>query len=227
MRAKLILSWSGGKDSAMALYELKRAAHWDVVALLTTITEDYDRISMHGVRRTLLEQQAAALELPLVPVLISKRSSNEEYETKMRRALEEQKRAGVVAVAFGDIFLEDLRHYREGKLAETGLTPVFPIWLKPSKELAAAFIDLGFEAITTCVDSQKLDRRFVGRSYDRQFLSELPEGIDPCGENGEFHSFAHNGPIFRERVPFRRGEVVLRDERFFFCDLLPPEKLDV
>ncbi len=221
MKQRVLFSWSGGKDSAMALYELERSGDYEIAALLTTVTEDYDRISMHGVRRVLLERQADALGLPLEKILIPKDATNAEYEMKMRAMLEKYHARGVSAVAFGDIFLEDLRKYREDNLGQIGMRGIFPIWKRDSTELAHSFIALGFEAITTCVDSQSLDRRFVGRFFDPSFLTELPSGVDPCGENGEFHSFAFDGPIFKHRIKFTTGEIVLRDDRFYYCDLLP------
>ncbi len=217
---KVLFNWSGGKDSAMALYELKRSNGCEVAGLLTTITEDYDRISMHGVRRDLLEKQADILCLPLEKVFISKHSSNGEYESKMRAVLEKYKEAGVTSVAFGDIFLEELRRYREDNLANLGMKGIFPLWEKDSFELAHAFIDEGFRAIITCVDSQVLNESFVGREFDRKFLCDLPPTVDPCGENGEFHSFVYDGPIFNKRIAFTRGDIVLRDNRFYYFDIL-------
>ncbi len=221
MKEKVLLSWSGGKDSTMALYELVTAGRYEVVALLTTVTEDYDRISMHGVRRILLEEQANALGIPLEPVLISKQSSNDEYERKMREVLERYQGQGISRVAFGDIYLEDLRKYREDNLARIQMQGIFPIWKRDPAELARSFIELGFQAITTCVDSTLLDKRFAGRLFDRAFLAELPVSADPCGENGEFHSFAFAGPLFRKRIEFERGDIVLKDNRFYYCDLVP------
>ena len=212
--------WSGGKDSAIALYEIQKSKKYNIVSLLTTITEGYDRISMHGVRRVLVEQQAKSLGLPIEEIFISKASSNEEYESKMREVLIRFKKDGVSAVAFGDIFLEDLRRYRENNLLKLGMKGLFPIWGRDTAELARTFIDLGFRAITTCVDSKVLDKRFVGRVIDAHFLDELPPGVDPAGENGEFHSFVFDGPIFGERIAYTLGEQVLRDS-FYFCDLLP------
>ena len=225
MSEKVLFTWSGGKDSAMALYELQREKRYEVAALLTTVTEDYDRISMHGVRRVLLQQQATSLGYPLEIVYLSKNSSNEEYEARLKEKLSQYKARGISFVVFGDIFLEDLRKYRENNLAQVGMKGVFPIWKRDTRELAHTFINLGFKAIITCVDSNALDKRFVGRAYDEQFLSELPASIDPCGENGEFHSFVYDGPIFRERIPFRKGRVVLRDNRFYFCDLVPVQSV--
>jgi len=220
MTEKVLFTWSGGKDSAMALYELKKSNGYEIIGLLTTITEDYDRISMHGVRRTLLEKQADFLCIPLEKVFISKQSSNEEYESRMRAVLEKYKEAGVTSVAFGDIFLEDLRRYREDNLANLGMKGIFPIWKKDSTELAHAFIDQGFRAVITCVDSQVLNKSFVGREFDKKFLGDLPPTVDPCGENGEFHSFVYDGPIFKKRIAYTKGDIVLRDNRFYYCDIL-------
>lgn len=205
----------------MALYELQKNHNFKISALLTTITEGYDRISMHGVRKVLLEQQAESLGLALEKIYISKISSNEEYEAKMRDKLTYYKKLGVSFVVFGDIFLQDLRKYREEKLSEVGMKGIFPIWKINTTELAYTFIDLGFKAITTCVDSKVLDKTFAGRIFDKQFLSELPSGVDPCGENGEFHTFVYDGPIFQKRILFEVGEVVLRDNRFYYSELMP------
>lgn len=218
---KLICSWSGGKDSSLALYEIMQDGNCDVSALLTTITKDYDRISMHGVRNALLERQARSIGLELEKVFITKESTNAEYESGMRRLLEKHAASGVTGVVFGDIFLEDLRKYREEKLALLNLKGIFPIWKKDTRVLAGEFIRLGFKAVIACVDTQALPREFAGRSFDEKFLAELPEGVDPCGENGEFHSFVYDGPIFRDRIDFKIGEVVTREQRFCFCDLLP------
>jgi uncharacterized protein (TIGR00290 family) len=222
MSTNIFLSWSGGKDSSLALYEIRKAGKHRLAALLTTVTEDYDRISMHGVRRVLLEQQAESLGIPLRKILIPKDCSNTIYESRMKALLEEGLREGIETVAFGDIFLEDLKLYREKNLAQIGMKGLFPIWKRDSAELARTFIDLGFKAVLVCVDTAKLDRSFAGRSFDRDLLRDLPPGVDPCGENGEFHSFAYAGPIFKHEIPHTRGEVVQRD-RFCFCDLLPAE----
>jgi uncharacterized protein (TIGR00290 family) len=221
MKEKVILSWSGGKDAALALHELQRSKEYEILALLTTVTEEYDRISMHGVRRVLLERQAESLGLPLENVPISKNTSDEEYDRKMREVLQKYLATGVSCVAFGDVFLQDVRNYREENLSKIGMKGVFPLWQSDTTKLAHTFINLGFEAVITCVDSKVLDRRFVGRAFDERFLSELPSGVDPCGENGEFHSFVYAGPIFRKRILHKRGEVVLRDGRFYYCDLIP------
>jgi uncharacterized protein (TIGR00290 family) len=217
----ILFSWSGGKDSAMALSEIRDDPDYHIAALLTTVTEDYDRISMHGVRRVLLEAQAASLGLPLEVVLITKNASNEEYEASMGRTLAKYKAEGVTSVAFGDIFLEDLRAYREDKLTQLDLSGIFPIWKRDTTELAQAFIRNGFKAITTCVDTQVLGEQFAGREIDQEFLSELPSSVDPCGENGEFHSFVYNGPIFKQPIRYMTGERVLREDRFYYCDLIP------
>ena len=204
----------------MALYELQKAGGYEISALLTTITADYDRVSMHGVRRSLLEQQADSLGYPLEEVLISKDAPNEEYEAKMKETLGKYRKAGVNTVVFGDIFLEDIRKYREENICSIGMKAIFPIWKRGTAELARTFVDLGFKAVVTCVDSQSLGKEFVGRPFDQRFLSELPPNVDPCGENGEFHSFVYDGPLFRQSIAFRLGEVVLRDNRFYFCDLI-------
>ena len=218
---KVVCAWSGGKDSAMALHEVVKSKRYDVLALLTTLTEDYDRISMHGVRRSLLEEQAESLGFHLEKIYISKDSSNAEYESKMKNALERYAAKGIKSVVFGDIFLEDLKKYREEKLAILNLKGVFPVWKKDTRALAEHFLDLGFKAIVTCVDSEVLPKEFAGRKFDEWFLSELPAGVDPCGENGEFHSFVYDGPIFRKKIEVTIGETVLRDKRYYFCDLLP------
>jgi uncharacterized protein (TIGR00290 family) len=219
MVEKVVFTWSGGKDSALALYEIQKRDDQEVVALLTTLTEDYDRISMHGVRRILLERQANSLGLPIEKVYLSKDSSNVETEAKMREVLQKYLMAGVSSVVFGDIFLEDLRKYREDNLSKIGMRAIFPIWKRDTIGLARGFIDSGFKAVITCVDSNALDKAFAGRLYDHRFLSELPSTVDPCGENGEFHSFVYDGPIFKKRVPYARGEIVFRDNRYWYCDL--------
>ena len=220
MSKDIFLSWSGGKDSALALYEIQKAGTHRVAALLTTITEDYDRISMHGVRRALLEQQAEALGLPLKKILIPKDSTNAMYESRMRALLEEGLRDGIDTVGFGDIFLEDLKLYREKNLAQLGMKGIFPIWKQDSQELAQSFIRMGFKATLVCVDTAILDPSFAGRAFDEELLRDLPPHVDPCGENGEFHSFVYDGPNFQQPVKHTLGEVVRRDH-FRFCDLLP------
>jgi len=220
MSKDIFLSWSGGKDSSLALYEIQKAGTHNVAALLTTITEDYDRISMHGVRVALLEQQAESLGLPLKKILIPKDSTNEVYEARMRALLEAGLRDGIDTVAFGDIFLEDLKIYREKNLAQLDMKGLFPIWKRDSAELAQTFIKMGFKAVLACIDTAHLDPSFAGRAYDQDLLRDLPPNVDPCGENGEFHSFAFVGPIFKHRINHTVGEVVRRD-RYCFCDLVP------
>lgn len=222
---KVLFAWSGGKDSAMALHEIRRDPAIEVVALLTTVTRDYDRISMHGIRCELLDQQAESIGLPVEKVFISAGGSNEEYETAMRETLEKHKAQGVSAVAFGDLFLEDLKKYREEKLAQIGMTGIFPLWMRDTSRLAREFITLGFKAIVSCADSEKGTGAFAGRDFDERLLSELPSTCDPCFENGECHSFVYAGPIFRKPVRIKKGEVVLRDERFYYCDVLPDSVL--
>ena len=220
MPKDIFFCWSGGKDSARALYEIQEANDCTVAALLTTITEDYDRISMHGVRRALLERQAEALGLPLQKVYIPKDATNDVYESRMRTILEEGLRKGIDTVAFGDIFLEDLKLYREKNLAQLGMKGIFPIWKRDSRELAQAFIGLGFKAVLVCVDTAILDASFAGRVFNEDLLRDLPSKVDPCGENGEFHSFVVDGPNFKQAISYTRGERVQRD-RFCFCDLVP------
>ena len=218
---KVIVSWSGGKDSAMALNEILKNKDYQISALLTTLTKDYDRISMHGVRRILLERQAASLGFPLEKVFISKNATNDEYELSMGKVLTKYKAAGVNSVVFGDIFLADLRKYREDRLAALDMQGIFPIWKRDTLELAHSLTKLGFKAITTCVDTTLLDGQFVGRVIDEQFLSEIPATVDVCGENGEYHSFVYDGPIFKEKISYKLGEIVLRDNRFYYADLIP------
>jgi len=221
MVEKTILSWSGGKDSAMAFKELLHDPRYKITSLLTTIAEGYDRVSMHGVRVSLLERQASLLGVPLIKVSIPQAATNEQYESAMGKLLTEARADGVGNVAFGDVFLEDIRAYREEKLSQAGMKAVFPIWKRDTRELAISFLKAGFNAILVCVDSERLDRSFVGRSFDESLLNDLPTGVDPSGENGEFHTFVYAGPIFRQPIHVRLGEIVLRGNRFWFCDLLP------
>jgi uncharacterized protein (TIGR00290 family) len=213
------LSWSGGKDSALALWALRRE-QLEPEALITTITDTYDRISMHGVRRELLARQAEALGPPLVEVVIPPACVNEIYEARMAEAFAAAPLSGVEAVAFGDLFLEDVRAYREERLAAAGKRGLFPLWGRDTTALAQEFLDAGFEATLVCVDPRALDPSFAGRRYDERLLAELPPSVDPCGENGEFHTFVHAGPILATSIACERGEVVERDG-FVFCDLLP------
>ncbi len=220
MSEPILFCWSGGKDSAMALHAL-RQDNVPIAALLTTVTETYDRISMHGVRRELLLRQAESIGLPLHEVRIPPQCINPIYEARMEEALRVHYDAGVRTVAFGDIFLEDLRAYREKNLARIGMTAVFPIWKRDTRELIRSFHAAKFRAVAACVDPKVLDPSFAGRELDASFFRDLPAGVDPCGENGEFHTFVFDGPIFRNPIPVRVGEIVERDS-FIYCDLLPP-----
>jgi uncharacterized protein (TIGR00290 family) len=217
---RIILSWSGGKDSCMALKQLRESGEFEVAGLLTTITGDYDRISMHGVRRALLQQQAAALSLPLHEVIIPPKCSNADYEAAMGTALAELRGQGIRTVAFGDLFLEDIRAYRDRMMATVEMTTLYPVWGRDTRAFIREFIDLGFKAVTCCVDLAKLDESFSGRLIDEAFLADLPPDIDPCGENGEFHTLVFDGPSFSRPVEFAIGERVARDG-FGFCDLEP------
>jgi uncharacterized protein (TIGR00290 family) len=217
-----VFSWSGGKDSAMALHALLQDPNFEVVALLTTVTEGYERISMHGVRNELLRRQAESIGLPVQEVRIPPKCVNPVYEARMAEAVLRFRDRGVMHFAFGDIFLEDLRAYREQKLLLANMTALFPIWKVDTRELAARFLQDGFRAIATCIDPRKLAKSFAGRELNASFFRDLPPGVDPCGENGEFHTFVFDGPIFHSKIPIQVGEVVERD-CFVFCDLLPAE----
>ena len=217
---RTLLSWSSGKDSAWTLHRLLQNPNIEVAGLLTTINESADRVAMHAVRRTLLEAQAAALQLSLWTVPLPSPCSNAEYERILGEVCRKAVRNGIEAVAFGDLFLTDVRKYRERQLEGTGLEPLFPLWGIPTPGLAREMMAGGLQAKITCVDPRSLGREFVGREFDAGFLADLPAGADPCGENGEFHSFVYNSPDFREPLRVRAGEVVERDG-FLFADLLP------
>jgi uncharacterized protein (TIGR00290 family) len=223
MPEPILFCWSGGKDSAMALHALLQQNDVRVTSLLTTVTDEYDRISMHGVRRELLVRQAESIGLPLHEVRIPPQCVNSIYEARMEEALRFHYATGVRAVAFGDIFLEDLRAWREKNLARIGMTALFPIWKRDTRELIRHFHASRFRSIAVCVDGKVLDRSFAGRELDESFFRDLPPRIDPCGENGEFHTFVFDGPIFHETIPVRTGEVIERDS-FVFCDLLLKEE---
>ena len=215
---KILLSWSSGKDSAWSLHVLKQRQEFEVVGLMTTVNEVHQRVAMHAVRTELLEAQAAAVGLPLWKIPIPSPCSNTEYEAAIRSVLEKAKSEGIGGVAFGDLFLEDIRRYREKFLSGTEISPVFPIWSMPTKELARDMIAAGLHARLTCVDPKQFPGSFVGREFDSRFLADLPAGVDPCGERGEFHTFAYDGPMFRHPIAVRVGETVERDG-FVFADL--------
>ena len=217
---KVLFGFSGGKDSCLALNQILKNNEFEVVALLTTLTEDYQRISMHGVRETLLDQQSDSIGLPLEKVWIPKQASNKIYESRMRELLEKYKKQGVNRVVFGDIFLVDVRAYREKQLAQMNMEGIFPLWGRDTDELATEFVNLSFKAITCCVDNHFLDETFTGREMDEEFFNSLPDSIDRCGENGEFHSFVYDGPIFNKPIKVKIGDIVLRDNRFYYCDLM-------
>jgi uncharacterized protein (TIGR00290 family) len=221
-RKPVVLSWSGGKDSALALDALRRQNEYEVVGLLTSVTRGYDRISVHGVRRSLLHTQAESIGLPLHEILLEQNCTNESYEAAFREALQtiRDKSPAVAHIAFGDLFLEDVRAYRERLLARSGFEPVFPIWGLDTSELARRFIGDGFSARLVCVDTTQLDASFAGREFNPELLADLPETADPCGERGEFHTFVSSGPGFRQAVSYRTGERVLREQRFMYCDLI-------
>ncbi|TDX00080.1 Dph6-related ATP pyrophosphatase [Dinghuibacter silviterrae] len=218
-----MFNWSGGKDSALALWTALQTGDYEVRCLLTTLSREYARVSMHGVRENLLDRQAAAIGIPLKKAFLAEDAGMDTYNAVLRNALLEMGTEGIHTALFGDIFLEDLRAYREKNLAEAGWTAAFPLWQRPTRDLLLEFIDLGFQAVIVCVDGTRLDASFAGRLLDRSLLNDLPPDVDPCGENGEFHSFVYAGPLFREPVPFRKGEVVYRtyaNAGFYFCDLI-------
>jgi uncharacterized protein (TIGR00290 family) len=219
----VVLAWSGGKDSTLALERLLADPSHRVVALITTVTSDYERIAIHGVRRSILHRQADALGLPLVEAEISPGASNATYEVSFAGALEHARTfcdAPLDACAFGDLFLADVRAYRETMLAKLGWRGVFPLWGEDTTCLAARFIERGHRAILSCVDTEQLDASFCGRDFDAAFLADLPRDVDPCGENGEFHTCVHASPLFRAPIALARGERVLRDGRFEYVDLV-------
>ena len=216
---RVLLSWSSGKDSAWSLHVLRQDPHIEIIGLLTTLNEAFNRVAMHAVRRELLEAQAEAAGLPLEVVPIPWPCSNEQYEQIMGDVCAAARKAGVEAVAFGDLFLTDIRAYRERQLEGTGLEPLFPLWNLDTAALARDMIAGGLRARLTCVDPKRLAPAFAGRDFDEQFLNDLPAGVDPCGENGEFHSFVHAGPVFDSALRVRKGEIVERDG-FVFADIL-------
>jgi uncharacterized protein (TIGR00290 family) len=219
-RPQAVVSWSSGKDAAFALWQVLRAGELDVVGLLTTITQTFGRVSIHGVREELLDQQSSALGLPLRKVEIPYPCPNAVYEEVMAKSVEGMEDQGITRIVFGDLFLEDVRAYRESRLASTAISPVFPLWHRNTADLAHEMIRSGFEARVVCVDPRKLSQKFAGRRFDSSFLADLPPAVDPCGENGEFHTFVTGGPMFSHTIPVVEGRVVERDG-FVFADLMP------
>jgi uncharacterized protein (TIGR00290 family) len=215
---KILVSWSSGKDSAWTLHVLKRDPSVEIGGLLTTMNEHFDRVAMHAVRRRLVEAQAEAAGVPLRTVPLPWPCTNEQYEARMRTAVQQAVAEGFTHVAFGDLFLEDVRKYREARLAGTGLMPLFPIWGIPTDQLAGEMVDSGLRSVLTCVNPKQLDRSFAGRQFDRSLLADLPAGVDKCGERGEFHSFAWDGPAFARPIDVRVGDIVERDG-FVFADI--------
>ena len=222
MTTPVVLSWSGGKDSALTLQQLRAGGECDVVALLTSVTRGYDRVSIHGVRRTLLDAQARTLGLPLIEVWLEPKSSDAAYQRAFLDALGvlAREHPAVEHIAFGDLYLRDVRDYRDRMLAGTPYRGLYPLWERPTRALAESFIADGFEATLVCVDETQIDTAYAGRRFDRALLADLPESADPCGENGEFHTFVHGGPNFSKSIEVVPGEVVRREERFTYCDLL-------
>lgn len=221
MGKRTLLSWSSGKDSAWALHVLQQDPLVDVVGLFCTVNKAFDRVAMHGVRVTLLQQQAESADLPLYIIEIPSPCSNDEYAAAMTSFIAQAKEDHIECFAFGDLYLEDIRRYREDRLEGTGISPIFPLWGIPTTQLAGKMIAGGLRAMITCLDPQRLPRDFSGREYNHSFLADLPEGVDPCGENGEFHSFAFDGPMFERPIAVSLGETVERDG-FVFTDFLSP-----
>ncbi|MCK4742612.1 MAG: adenine nucleotide alpha hydrolase [Sulfuriflexus sp.] len=220
MTKPVFLSWSSGKDSAWTLHTLQQDPDYEVIALVTTVNEKYKRVAMHGVREQILQQQADVAGLPLHTLNIPSPCTNNEYETVMKNFLHIMHANNVDIMAFGDLYLEDIRQYREKQLAGTGIIPLFPLWQQPTRQLAEEMIDGGLEATITCIDPRKLSSDFAGRRFDHDFINDLPEHVDPCGENGEFHSCVHNGPMFNHPIVLNGGDIVERDN-FIFADLIP------
>ena len=219
LKSRVVLAWSSGKDSAWTLHQLQQSNEYEVAGLLTTVNEEFERVAMHAVRQELLEEQARLIGVPLTVVNIPWPCANEDYEKRMAaalgRLLEED---AVDHIAFGDLFLEDIRRYREDKMQDSGLTPLFPLWGKNTRDLAEEMLEAGMKAIITCIDPRQTDAQFAGRLYDRQFLADIGTKVDPCGENGEFHTFVFDGPIFQRRMEIECGDVLERDG-FVFADV--------
>jgi len=234
MKPNAIFNWSSGKDSALALYKILQEEKFEIISLLTSVNKEFQRISMHGVHVSLLEKQVDSLGFPLAKLELPKEPSMEEYRDLMESTMNDFKQQGVTHSVFGDIFLEDLREYREDQLAAVGMQGVFPLWKTDTKDLIEEFLDLGFKTIVTCVNETYLDKSFAGRIIDKKFIEDLPENVDPCGENGEFHTFTFDGPIFKNPITFEVGEIVKKtypkpksgineengDYVFWFCDLM-------
>lgn len=220
MTKKTWMSWSTGKDSACSLWKLQQSDAFDVVGLLTTVNADHERVAMHSTRQELLGRQAAAVGLPVEIIDLPQNCTNEFYEERMTRAMSRADQAEVEAIAFGDLFLEDIRQYREKMMADQRIKPIFPLWQEPTGTLARHIVDSGFEAYLTCIDPKQLSADFAGRKYDNSLLQDLPESVDPCGENGEFHTFVFNGPNFSNPISCVVGETVERDG-FVFADIVP------
>lgn len=226
---KTFINWSGGKDCSLALYRIMQSKDYEIKSLLTTVSQKYQRISMHGVRISLLEAQVDRIGLPLKKIFMPEEPSLNTYNKLMYHALSDLRKNDINTAVFGDIYLEDLRTYREKQLKSAGLNAIFPLWKTSTKQLASDFIQSGFKAIVVCIDESKLGKSFTGRDFNQTFINELPENIDPCGENGEFHTFVYDGPIFKKPVNFKKGDIVYRtykspkktkDEMgFWFCDL--------
>jgi uncharacterized protein (TIGR00290 family) len=220
MKKKILLAWSSGKDSAWALHVLREQGQYEVAGLMTTFNAAFDRVAMHSTRRNLVEMQAEAAGVPLIAAPIPWPCSNADYELTMKQVCDKALAEGISAIAFGDLFLADVRAYRERQLKDAGLQPLFPLWGLPTKALAQEMISTGLRAKLVCVDPRQLSANFIGRDFDHKFLSEIPASVDPCGENGEFHSFVHAGPMFSRDLAIVTGEKVERDG-FWFCDVLP------
>ena len=220
MKKKVLMSWSSGKDSAWALYKLQQDPTVEIIGLFSTVNSEFDRVAMHGVRVELLKRQAESIGLPIELIEIPYPCSNEEYEKVMSAFVEQAKAKDIECFAFGDLYLEDIRQYRVDKLQNTGIEPIFPVWGIPTDSLSKDMISSGLRTIITCIDPRKISKEFAGREYTNDFISDLPAGVDPCGENGEFHSFVFDGPMFTKPIEIEVGEVVTRDD-FVFADVRP------
>ena len=219
-KPSVVVSWSSGKDCAFALHQVKTEGQFEVVGLLTTLNQENDRVAMHGVRKELLEMQMDALSLPAEMVMLPMPCDNETYRQLIGDTVETLRGRGVQQVVFGDLFLEDIRQYREEQMQGSGLAPLFPLWLRDTGQLSREMVESGLRAVVTCVDQRALSAEYVGRQYDHAFLDELPSGVDPCGENGEFHTLVTDGPMFSAAIPVQIGKKVTRGD-FVFVDVLP------